>query len=82
MLLWVCWGHSGVYETLAKIQGSASAPLELPGPRGAGRVLGDSCRCWQLVGVLLCLGGHQVQGDPPTAGLSPIGCMLGMLYSI
>lgn len=62
MLLWVCWGHSGLYETLAKIQGSASPSLELPGPRGAGRVLGDSWRRWQLVGVPLCLGGQQVQG--------------------
>lgn len=31
MLLWVCWGHSRVYKTMAKIQGSASHPLSCLG---------------------------------------------------
>lgn len=57
-------------------------PPELPGARGAGRVLGGSSRCWQLVGVPPCLGGHQALGDPPVAGLSPSGCMSGMSYLI
>lgn len=81
MVPWVCWGHPGACETLAKIQGSASHPSGAAWGKGC-RVLRGSCRHWQLVGVPLYLSGPQGWGDPPAAGLSPNGCMSGMSHSI
>lgn len=36
VLPWMCWGHSGAYETLARVQGSASHP--------SGAAWGKGCR--------------------------------------
>lgn len=77
VLLWVCWGHAGVYETLGKNPGFCIPSLWSCLGKGGRQGPGGHLEVLAAGGGPAVSGWASGPGDPSAAGLSPSGCVSG-----